>query len=163
MEKDDNLNLLDKIELISKSLGLPKQSQRTVLKMFKGYSENERMLKLKRGSWDSTEPWFIIGDNGSIKNVISLEVLMSIIGTLRKTQQENFNLKLEKTIWQNIPIDFQDVWAVCMEEIKSKAKNEDALEVEIDIDRLVTNIKKEHPNLFLNIKDLYDNIEIQKI
>jgi hypothetical protein len=163
MANDENLNLLAKIDLISKSLGLPKQEQRTVLKMFKTYNTNERLLQLKRGSWQSKEPWFVIDDDATIKNILPIETLMHIIGTLRKTQQENFNLKLEKTIWQNIPIDFQDVWTVCMEEIKKIAKNQDALEVEIDIEKLVKNIKKEYPNLFLNIKDLYDNIEIQKI
>ena len=163
MEKDKTLNLLDKIDLISKSLGLPKQKQRTVLKIFKTYNSNEKLLHLKRGDWKSNEPWFVIDEDNNIKNILSLEVLINIVNTLKKTQQENFNLKLEKTIWQHIPIDFQDVWVVAMQEIKLIAKDKDALEIEIDIDKLVKNIKKEHPNLFLNIKEMYDNIEIQKL
>ena len=58
-------------------------------------------------------------------------------------------MKLEKSILQQLPLDFQDVWAVAMEEIGKSKKNE------IDFDKLVKKIKKEHPNLFLDLKDFY--------
>ena len=109
-----------------------------------------------QGSWDSNDPWFAIEKKNDKKAYafIPAEAFAQLIDTLRHSQQENFNLKLEKTIWQNIPADFEDVWVVAMEEIRKYAqqKNPDK-PVSIDLDKLIKKIKKEHPNLFINIRD----------
>ncbi len=88
---------------------------------------------------------------------MSINSINKIVENFRATQEENFNLKLEKTIWQNIPIDFQDVWAVAMDEIKCIAtgKDEDIKVINVDLEELIINIKAEHPNLFFNFKDLH--------
>jgi len=48
-----------------------------------------------------------------------------------------------------LPLDFNDVLTVAMEEM-NKSKKKD-----IDFNKLIKKIKKDHPNLFLDIKDLY--------
>ena len=72
-----------------------------------------------------------------------------MIEHFKQAEQEALFLKLEKSILQQLPLDFQDVLTVAREEI-NKSKKKD-----IDFDKLVKKIKKEHPNLFLDINDLY--------
>jgi len=44
-----------------------------------------------------------------------------------------------------------------MDEIKSMAthKDKDTKVINVDLEELITKIKAEHPNLFLNLKDLH--------
>ncbi len=53
-------------------------------------------------------------------------------------------MRLEKAIYQQIPVDFNDVWTVAMDEIKQKAQN-GTMEVSIDLEKLISKIKQEHP------------------
>ncbi len=109
------------------------------------------------GSWNAKEPWFVVDENKKLHTMMSMNSVNKIIENFRATQEENFNLKLEKTIWQNIPIDFQDVWSVAMDEIKSMATQEtkEIKVINVDLEELISKIKLEHPNLFLNLKDLH--------
>jgi len=85
----------------------------------------------------------------------SIDTFLQIIQSLQKAQEENFNLKLEKTIWQNIPLDFNDVWTVAMTEIKKQIENsKDKKTIGINTEKIVQDIKKKYPNLFLNL-DMY--------
>jgi len=111
-------------------------------------------LHLKNGSWESDEPWFAIDldDEEKAYAFIPADTFSQMVEAMKTAQQENFNLKLEKTIWQNVPIDFQDVWIVAMDEIKKElAKSKDKKSFGIDIDKIVKDIKKKYPNLFLNL------------
>lgn len=158
MEKKDekyNVELVKKINALSKSLGFT-QDEQTLLEIKKTDDKNIKELHLKNGSWESNDPWFAIDENDETKAYafIPADAFAQMIEALKTAQQENFNLKLEKTIWQNVPIDFEDVWVVAMEEIRNKARAEDPKKpVSIDLDNLIKKIKKEHPNLFINLKD----------
>lgn len=148
-------NIIEKIDSLSEKLGISKE-HRTLLGIKDTDDPNVKELYLKEGEWKEDEPWFAIEDNNEKKAYafIPAEAFSQIIDTLRHAQQENFNLKLEKTIWQNIPADFEDVWVVAMEEIRKYAQqNNPDQPVSIDLDKLVKKIKKEHPNLFINIRD----------
>jgi len=73
---------------------------------------------------------------------------------LKKTKYENFNLKLEKAILENFPIDFNDVWIVAMQEIQDRLqKSKDKHLLDIDIKELVRDIKRNHPSLFIKFRD----------
>jgi hypothetical protein len=146
------LSIYEMINKISKDMNI---DDKTVIEIEDTENPEIKRLSLKSGSWEASEPWFIVDEHKKLHTMISMDSITKIINNFKATQQENFNLKLEKTIWQNIPIDFHDVWAVAMDEIKNLTKNNgDSKVINVDLEALVAKIKKEHPNLFLDLKDL---------
>ncbi len=155
IKKIDGENIIENVEDIAKELGIVPSKNLTVVKIKEDSDPNKKVLELLHGSWDSKAPWFVIGEDNKIHVLSSIESMIELINSLKKTTYENFNLKLEKAILENLPIDFNDVWVVAMKEIKnrlSKSKNKNLLD--IDIKKLIKDIKKNHPNLFLKLKDL---------
>ena len=138
------------IEKIAKGLALTKQKEQTVLEIVPNEEENTRLLRLKNGSWSNKkEPWLVYDEKQKLHALLSIDTLNKMIEHFKKAEQEALFLKLEKSILQQLPLDFQDVWTVATEEISKNKKSE------IDFDKLVKKIKKNHPNLFLDLKDLY--------
>lgn len=155
--KDEKYNaeLIKKIDSLSKRLGFT-QNEKTLLEIKKTDDANIKELHLKNGSWESNDPWFAIDADDDTKAYafVPADSFAQMLDALRISQQENFNLKLEKTIWQNVPLDFEDVWVVAMEEIKSHARKENPKKpVSIDLDKLIVKIKNDHPNLFIDLKE----------
>jgi len=137
------------IEKIAKGLDVSKQKEQTLLQMSASEHENAKILTLKRGSWSGKEPWFVLDEQQKLHALIPIEALSKVMENLKQLEEEAFSMKLEKSILQQLPIDFQDVWTVAMEEVQ-KRKSKD-----IDFEKLVRKIKKEHPNLFLDLRDFY--------
>lgn len=151
-ENEKVQNALDKIKILSKKIGIDENHEKTILNLEDTDNPEKKLLTLQSGNWENEEPWFVIDKNGKIHTMLSLDTLLHIVKSLKVAQEENFNLKLEKSIWQNVPIDFQDVWVVAMDEIKKElAKSKDKKSFGIDIDKVVKDIKKKYPNLFLNL------------
>ncbi|KGI56637.1 hypothetical protein LR59_06120 [Campylobacter sp. MIT 97-5078] len=150
---------LQKIDELSQNLGI-KADDKTILELKNTQNENEKILSLKSGHWQAPEPWFVIDEEDNLHTLISINSLKSMLEGLKKLQKENFELRLEKAIYQQIPIDFNDVWIVAMDEIKKRAKN-NATQLNIDLLKLMENIKKEHPNLFVDMESLVMQGETQ--
>ncbi|HEB7570293.1 DUF2603 domain-containing protein [Campylobacter coli] len=150
-------NCLKRIDEFSQNLGMKKED-RAIFEMKQSENENEKYLVLKNGSFDSPEPWFIMDENDQIHTLISLNSLKNILENLKQAQKENFELRLEKAIYQQIPIDFSDVWIVAMDEIKRKAQ-EGIMEISIDLEKLLADIKKEHPNLFVDMQAMVERVK----
>ncbi len=150
-------NCLKRIDEFSQNLGMKKED-RAIFEMKQSENENEKCLILKNGSFDSPKPWFIMDENDQIHTLISLNSLKNILENLKQTQKENFELRLEKAIYQQIPIDFSDVWIVAMDEIKRKAQ-EGVMEISIDLEKLLADIKKEHPNLFVDMQAMVERVK----
>ncbi|MEO1927883.1 MAG: DUF2603 domain-containing protein [Nautiliaceae bacterium] len=82
--------------------------------------------------------------NNEIRVALKAEEYLKEMELLKKSLKENFELKLEKAILSEFPIDYDDVKAVVLEEMK---KDKDA-----SIDEVVNRVKLEHPNLFYNLE-----------
>jgi len=152
--------LIKKVDLLSKSLGFGEQDK-TLFEIKKTNDPKVKELHLQSGSWESEDPWFAIDEEDTKKAYafIPSDSFTQMLKVLQQTQKENFDLKLEKTIWQNIPNDFDDVWIVAMDEIKNLAKDEGNKPVSVDLEKLITDIKKDHPNLFINLREFYPQVE----
>jgi hypothetical protein len=138
------------IEKISKGLSPTKHKEKTILEILPSEEENTKRLRLVSGSWENQkEPWLVYDEQEKLHAMLSIDTLSKMIEHFKQAEQEALFLKLEKSILQQLPLDFQDVLTVAMEEL-AKSKKKD-----IDFDMLIKKIKKEHPNLFLDLKDLY--------
>ena len=102
------------LESISQTLGISKR-RRTTFEL-EPLENNEMKLSYK-GKPNFNTPWF-----GMYKDkpcaLVPAELFEAVINALKNAQKENFELKLERSILQNLPIDFGDVWTVAIEEIK---------------------------------------------
>ncbi|WP_200762639.1 DUF2603 domain-containing protein [Nitrosophilus alvini] len=152
---DNNLAVLRSISELAHELGVEKPENVTVVKINGTDDPNRKTLELLQGRWDDTAPWFVVGEEGKVFVLSSMESFIELLNSIREAKYENFNLKLEKAILENLPVDFNDVWVVAMQEIKKKlAESKDKNLLDIDIKKLIKDIKKNHPNLFLRLKDL---------
>jgi len=150
----ESSNLLSKINKMATELGIENPKEVTVVKLEDTDDPNKKTLELIQGSWDNSAPWFVVTKGDKVYILSSLEAVLHLIKSMQDAKYETFNLKLEKAILENLPVDFNDVWVVAMSEIQSrlsKTKNKNLLD--IDIRKLVQDIKRHHPNLFLRLKD----------
>lgn len=133
-----NKNMKD----ISSIFGI-KRNDRTIFEVQRDEEcKNLKLISSKFGK----EPWFAIDDE-SLKVIVQSDLLLAILHSLRNAERENFELKLERSILQRYPIDFNDVWAVAIDEIRNYKHSPSSL----NLDKILDNIKKKHPNLFINL------------
>lgn len=130
-------------------------SEITIVKMSIGVDEFHKNLELIQGNWDDGHPWIIIDENDRVYTLASAESFTQMIHFFASTQNEIFQLKLEKAIWQHFPVDFNDVWAVAMDRIKTLAQTRPENKiVNLDLNWLLNEIKEKYPNLFYQLDQL---------
>jgi len=86
--------------------------------------------------------WIMQIDNDS-KVVLDAKEYVNLMNNLKEVMKENFELKLEKEILGEFPIDYEDVKAVVLEKMKEDNN--------LSIKDAVKKVKEEHPNLFFEL------------
>ena len=137
------INSLKVIENISHTLGISDRERITF--DIEEVSSNELRIRIVNGTKNFKSPWFAI-KNEEPYIFMPAEILDMVFRMLRTAQKESFDLRLERSIWQHMPIDFGDVWRVAMDEL---ARGNFAKEP--DLEKLIAKIKQEHPNLFVDM------------
>lgn len=137
------INSLKIIENISHTLGISDRERITF--DIEEVSSNELRVRIVNGTKNFKSPWFAI-KNEEPYIFMPAEILDMVFRMLRTAQKESFELRLERSIWQHMPIDFGDVWRVAMDEL---ARGNFAKEP--DLEKLIAKIKQEHPNLFMDM------------
>jgi len=96
----------------------------------------------------NTSFWFMEVDD-KLKVVLDAKEYIDLINTLKQVMKENFELKLEREILSEFPIDYEDVKAVVLEKMKEDNN--------LAIKDVVEKIKIENPNLFfeMDLKKLF--------
>ena len=92
---------------------------------------------------DLKSPLWMMEINNEIKVVLDVDEYIKIMKINDELLRENFELRLERAILSEFPIDYDDVKAVVLEEMK-KDKNK-------SLEEIVNKIKLEHPNLFYSL------------
>jgi len=92
---------------------------------------------------DLNFPLWVMEVKDKIKVVLDIEEYINILNMSKKLLKENFELRLEKAILGEFPIDYEDVKAVVLEEMKRYPDK--------NIEDIVHKVKIEHPNLFYNL------------
>lgn len=103
-------------------------------------------------SWNGKDTLFLKSDSGDAYVMMDERSYNKIVKLLRSHQDEMLRLRLEKEILQNMPIDFDDVWIVAMNEIRKSVQVGQSKH--IDTRNVVRSIKKTHPNLFFDMESL---------
>ena len=98
-------------------------------------------LEIKEGSLDS--PIWIMEVDGKLKIVVEPEVYLKMLNEMDELLKEILDLQLEKAILSELPIDYEDVRAVVLKELK-KNPNKNIVDI-------LHQIKLENSNLFYNI------------
>lgn len=137
------INSLKIIENISHTLGISDRERITF--DIEEVSSNELRIRIVNGTKNFKSPWFAI-KNEEPYIFMPAEILDMVFRMLRTAQKESFELRLERSIWQHMPIDFGDVWRVAMDEL---ARGNFVKEP--DLEKLIAKIKQEHPNLFVDM------------
>jgi len=142
-----------KISNLAKNFGLDRD-EHTIVKIKDTDNPNQKLLELQSGSFEESKPWFVIDDDNRIYPIINDDAMIKVFQTLKSSLQDNFNIKLEKAILEQMPVDFSDVWAVVMNEIKKETKVKPI--AKINVEKIVKDVKKFHPNLFfqLDLKEM---------
>ncbi|MDR3345899.1 MAG: DUF2603 domain-containing protein [Campylobacteraceae bacterium] len=163
-EQKNEITVYDTINTLSKKIGIDDGNDKTIIEVELTDKPEIKSLNLKSGSWEGKEPWFVIDEKNKIHAMVSIDTLAKMVENLKNLGRENFELRLEKTIWKNLPVDFGDVWVVAMDEVKKMAKkSENAQAIKVDIEKLVENIKHTHPSLFVDLKGIYNNMTYHEI
>lgn len=139
-------------------LGECEEKNQSVFRLRTDSQSDQRWLESECGSWSSEGAKTLIDESGKRFVVMPEEQATRIDIALRALQEEAFRLKLEKAIFQQMPLDFEDVWAVALSQLQQLRKQNPGQNLNIDeILDVIKTIKKKHSNLFFDVNDIIQN------
>jgi len=98
-------------------------------------------LEVKEG--DLNSPIWIMEVNGEFKVVVDPVMYIKMMKDMNDLLEEVLELKLERAIFNSLPIDYEDVKAIVLKEMKEHPDK--------NIDEILDKIKLENPNLFYKL------------
>jgi hypothetical protein len=151
------VKIQEELEKISNTLGLKEFGNISILELNReGDSSEIKDLKLVSGEWSSNSAFIVDKENHeNISLMLPVEFMIKLLESVKGTIKDNFEIKMEKAILNEMPIDYNDVLTVVMHELDTKKERKDK---SVDIDKVVQIVKKKHPNLFyeMNLRDIID-------
>lgn len=112
-------------------------------------SNTQKILDFSQ-DFKKSKSWCIVDENNEHYLLIPAEKLAKILQVCRDLEYQKFLFKLEKEILQEVPLDFDDAWCVAVSEAKKHTESSPK--------QIVQTIKKQYPNLFMDI-DLPKSME----
>lgn len=137
-------HIKEKLQRFRKATKIRKQA------IFQSSKINEQTKELKLIDGDFDEQNVFIVENGELFFSIKSDDFVSLVNNYKILQEKIFNLRLERAVLNYLPIDYNDVYSVAKLAIEDKIQSGSDIE-EIDFSKIVKDIKKEHPNLFLDL------------
>lgn len=113
-------------------------------------ADNKMLLAMKSGEFSKEELWFLQDDENEEYIVFPQKIFVQLLSRIKHIQEEKLLMKLEKDIIAQMPIDFDDAFAVAKSAVESLRANDGHLP-EINTAILAKDIKKKHPNLFFDL------------
>jgi len=156
MENASQAALIKQAKELSQNLGFS-NGDTGIIEIRPTDDPKRKEMVLLQGNWDEQKPKIAIeqSDPKKVYVFLTAESFRDLVEALRRSNQENFNLKLEKAIWKHIPVDFDDVWVVAADKInKAMQSQQDTNSLNINLDQLIDEIRREHPSLFINLADI---------
>ena len=156
-EEESRKMWMQKVDNLSKALGM-EESDKTIFEIRDTDDPNVKELVKLRGEWNADRPMFAYHDHDPKELYVFLgaDTFGALVKALKEANEENFNLKLEKAIMRHLPEDYEDVRLVAMDRIKDliAKKAKDGKPLQLNLDEIVSEIKRKHPSLFINLKEL---------
>ena len=133
----------------SYGLAAPKPlKQHTTNKEYLKKLENLAQIKVESLDYDCIldceTPYILKDAQGQEFYLIPKNAIHQYIQALKDLKNERYLFKLKQEIYRNMPVDFDDVWCIALQEVKNYKKEPSTI---------VKHLKKQYPYLFLNFLD----------
>ncbi|RDU70875.1 DUF2603 domain-containing protein [Helicobacter aurati] len=115
---------------------------------------NKWLLEFVEGSFKSDEAWFLKTEDNKEFVVLPQNALNSLLGHLRMSHEEKLKILLRHEIRDLMPIDLEDTMTVAVYELEKYRQDDGNLPM-VNVKNLAHEIKTNHPNLFLQLDNLF--------
>jgi len=90
-------------------------------------------------------PYCFKDSNNEEYYLLPSHIIKTLLESAKKLQRDKYLFQLEQEIHKNMPIDFEDVWCIAIKEIGKNFQK--------DPKRLIKNIRKRYPYLFIDFQN----------
>ncbi|TLD85031.1 DUF2603 domain-containing protein [Helicobacter sp. MIT 11-5569] len=90
----------------------------------------------------------LLDNNAQEFYLISKKTMQDLMIEIKNLENDKYLFRLEKEIYKNMPLDFDDVWCIALKEIKNYKKEPKIV---------VKNLKKRYPYLFVDFLNQFDS------